>query len=161
MEVLHVQPVHLRHQYTTSVELLEKVQCFLYCQIQWTTPSATFSKELVNTVPEVSTIYLLYQKDISWYTPHKKTLDPKNSNPKDNTQILDPKNTMCNFPCNFSKEIVNTVPEVPTIYLLHLKDISWYASHKKTLNPKQKILKSPKCTLWIARYSYWESIQPQ
>ncbi len=65
MEVQHVQPVHLRHQYTTSVELLEKVQCFLYCQIRWTTPSATFSNELVNTVPEVSTIYLLYLKDIS------------------------------------------------------------------------------------------------
>jgi len=47
---------------------------------------------------------------------------------------------MCNFPCNFSKEIVNTVPEVPTIYFLHLKDISWYASHKKTLNPKKKFL---------------------
>jgi hypothetical protein len=27
-------------------------------------------------------------------------------------------------PATFSKELVNTVPEVPTIYLLHLKDIS-------------------------------------
>jgi hypothetical protein len=65
------------------------------------TPSATFSKELVNTVPEVFTIYFLYLKDISWYASHKKTLDPKNSNPKDNTQILRSQKYHVQFPLQF------------------------------------------------------------
>jgi hypothetical protein len=44
---------------------------------------------------------LLYLKDISWYASHEKTLDPKNSNPKDNTQILRSQKYHVQFPLQF------------------------------------------------------------